>query len=122
VAKAYLKQHELNNKHLRLIQSEDRRMSNMSNKDFIKIFNLSTDTSSMEIRVYKIEIHNQLKPYYLKASWNTGVNAVSEIIEGGKQNIINTIETIHSIIGSSGSLGYDYVPNTVTLRGIYELQ
>jgi len=119
--KKYLNQHELNSQHIKLIRAEDKRIAHMSNKEFIKTFNLDTDISSMEIRIYKMEIHNQFIPYYLKASWNTGVNALSEVVSGGKQSITDVIETMHTVIGTSGSLGYDYIPNTVTLRGIYEL-
>jgi len=43
----YLKQQELNSKHIKLIRTQYRRITGISDEKFIKTFNLSTDTITM---------------------------------------------------------------------------
>jgi hypothetical protein len=95
----------------------DRYIQKMDLKSFNKYFGLNV--TEMELRMYKIDIHNQLMPSAIKGLYDTATQAIKDI--GGARSSFAPVKSVYHILGPNGKLGYDFIKGTTTLRGIYEI-
>jgi len=91
----------------------------MNLNTFNEKFNINGN-NRMEMLMYKQNIYDQLKGYIVEGLYDNTYRSIEDI--ASPRSALAPLKAVYHLLGPSGELGYDFIENTTTLRGIYEIK